>query len=329
MKRMITALVASAALLIGAAGVANADDAKPLKIIYVTHADSGNAFWLSVKKGMDDACTLIKASCQMLFVSKPGDIQGQVANIQAAEAQSPDLIITSIPDNKAFRAVIKEAISSGIPVIASNVDDTEGAKANARLAFVGQDFILAGEALGNAAATKFPASGDIKVLIGVNAPSQNWSRTRANGVEAALKDWQKAHPDRKISWDEIDAGLNYGVTGDRFGNYLTGSPDLTAYLDTGFWDVGVVSVLKDRGIAPGKIIVGGFDLVPDVLAQMKAGYIQFHIDQQPYLQGYAPVIEAPLIKNYKLAAFDVNTGSAVVTPDQVDAIMALSKNGYR
>jgi simple sugar transport system substrate-binding protein len=326
--RKLLKLATGAALAVVLANAAFAES-KPLRIIYVTHADAGNAFWLSVKKGMDDACALIKADCQMLFVSRGGDIQGQVSNIQAAAAQSPDLIITSIPDNKAFRAVIKDAVDGGIPVIASNVDDTEGAKGSARLAFVGQDFILAGEALGKAVASKFPASGEIKVLIGVNAPAQNWSRTRANGVEKAFKDWQTAHPDRKISWSEIDAGLDYGTSGDRFGNYLTGTPDLTAYVDTGFWDVGVVSVLKDRGVAPGKIVVGGFDLVPDVLNQMKAGYIQFHIDQQPYLQGYVPVMEAPLIKNYKLSAFDVNTGSAVVTADQVDAIEELSKKGYR
>ena len=327
MKKLLMAAAAAALAFVW--GVAALAQDKPLKIVYVTHSDAGNAFWLSVKKGLDDACALIKADCQMLFVSTGGDIQGQVANIQAAAAQKPDLIITSIPDNKAFRAVVKETVDAGIPVIASNVDDTEGAKGSARLAFVGQDFIKAGEALGKATAAKLPPSGEIKVLIGVNAPDQNWSRTRANGIENALKEWQAAHPDRKISWAEIDAGLDYGTAGDRFGNYLTGTPDLTAYLDTGFWDVGVVSVLKDRGLPAGKIIVGGFDLIPDVLAQMKAGYIQFHVDQQPYLQGFVPVMEGMLMKNYKLSAFDVNTGSAVVTPDQVDAIEALSKKGYR
>lgn len=328
MRKRILAAAAGLAMLAASAGTVFAADA-PLRIIFVTHSDTGNAFWLSVKKGMDDACTLIKADCQMLFVSKAGDVQGQVANIQAAIAQSPDLIITSITDNKAFDAVIKEATDAGIPVISSNVDDLEGAKGNTRLAFVGQDFNLAGQALGRAIASKFPASGPVKVLIGVNAPADNWSRTRANGVIAALQEWKTAHPDRTITWDEIDAGLDYGTTGDRFGNYLTANPDLNAYADTGFWDVGAVAVLKDRGIPAGQITLGGFDLVPDVLKAMKDGYVQFHIDQQPYLQGYAPVLQAPLIKNYKLAAFDVNTGSAVVTPDQVDAIEQLSKEGYR
>jgi simple sugar transport system substrate-binding protein len=134
MKRLITLLAAGTALTAIFAGTAQSADA-PLKIIYVTHSNSGDPFWLSVKKGMDDACALIKADCQMLFVSKAGDIQGEVANIQAAIAQSPDMIITSIPDNNAFNAVVKDAVSAGIPVIASNVDHTQGAKGNARAAF--------------------------------------------------------------------------------------------------------------------------------------------------------------------------------------------------
>src|SRR5215472_6622039 len=106
MKKLLMAAAATALAFVW--GVAALAQDKPLKIVYVTHSDAGNAFWLSVKKGLDDACALIKADCQMLFVSTGGDIQGQVANIQAAAAQKPDLIITSIPDNKAFRAVVKE-----------------------------------------------------------------------------------------------------------------------------------------------------------------------------------------------------------------------------
>lgn len=327
MRNVLKGLLAGIALTAGISGNAFAQD--PLRIIFVPHADAGNAFWLSVKKGFDDGCALIKADCQMIFTTKQNDIQGQIANMQAAIAQTPDMLIVTIPDNKAFDQVVKEARDAGITVLSNNVDDTEGAKGNARQAFIGQDFLLAGEALGNAITAKFPDSGPIRVLLGVNAPADNWSRRRADGVIIALQNWKADHADRDISWDEIDAGLDYGTTGDRFGNYLTGTPDLTAYVDTGFWDVGVVSVLKDRGIEPGKMIVGGFDLVPDVLAQMKAGYIQFHVDQQPYLQGYAAVMQAPGIKNYKLAPYDVNTGSAVVTPDQVDEILELSKQGYR
>jgi hypothetical protein len=32
---------------------------------------------------------------------------------------------------------------------------------------------------------------------------------------------------------------------------------------------------------------------------------------------------------YKLGAYDVNTGKALVTPDQIDALLELSKQGIR
>lgn len=324
MKRLLMLLAAGTALVTPAMAQ---DD--PLRIIYTTHANSGNAFWLTVKRGMDDACAIVGADCQMLFISASGDVAGQVANIQAAIAQQPDMIVTSIVDNVAFDAVIQEAVDAGIAVLSSNVDDLEGAQGNARAAFVGQSFLTAGQALARAAAADFPESGPIRVLIGVNAPADNWSRTRADGIILGLEEWKAANPDRDISWNEIDAGLDYGTSGDRFGSYFTSEPNLTAYFDTGFWDVGVVAALKDRDIPPGQVLIGGFDLVPDVMEQMKAGYIQYHIDQQPYLQGWAPVMQAGPIRDYKMAAYDVDTGSAVITPDQVPAIEELSKAGYR
>ena len=305
------------------------DSGDQLKIIFTVHAGSANAFFQSVKNGLDDACELVNADCQMLFAPTDGDVPGLVSNFQAAIAQSPDMIITAIPDNDALDAVVQEAVDAGITVIASNVDDLEGAAGNARDAFVGQNFVTAGSVLAARLAEQFPSSGAVKVLIGVNAPDNNWSRARADGVIAGLEAWQAANPDRDITWEEIDAGFDYAITGDRFGNYLTATPDLTAYFDTGFWDYAASTVLKDRGIAPGDVLLGGFDLVPDVLTAMQEGYIQITVDQQPYLQGYAPVMQAPLIKYYKMAPFDVDTGNAVVTPDQADDIIQLAKDGYR
>ena len=38
-----------------------------------------------------------------------------------------------------FDEAVQKAVDAGIPVITTNVDDSEGAAGNARLAFVGQD----------------------------------------------------------------------------------------------------------------------------------------------------------------------------------------------
>ena len=105
--------------------------------------------------------------------------------------------------------------------------------------------------------------------------------------------------------------------------------DTTAYFDTGFWHAGVARVLADRGIAPGKVLLGGFDLVPEVLDQMKLGYVQVQVDQQPYMQGFMPVMQVYLSKTIGLAPADIDTGQGIVTPDMVDGIMEKSKLGLR
>ena len=116
---------------------------------------------------------------------------------------------------------------------------------------------------------------------------------------------------------------------DRVGAYLNANPDTTAYFDTGFWHAAVARVLKDRGIPPGKVLLGGFDLVPEVIQQMKTGYVQVQVDQQPYMQGFMPVMEVYLDKTVGLAPADIDTGKAVFTPEQADELMSLAKQGLR
>ena len=85
--------------------------------------------------------------------------------------------------------------------------------------------------------------------------------------------------------------------------------------------------MRDLGKKPGEILLACFDLVPVVLDEMKTGYIQLTIDQQPFLQGYVPIHQLHMMNKYKLGAYDANTGKALVTPDQVDALIALSAAG--
>jgi simple sugar transport system substrate-binding protein len=93
----MTGILAAGLAFVGlTCGVALAADA-PLKIIYVSHADSGNPFWLTVKKGMDDACALIKAGLARCCTTPARGYSEPVANMQSGHGAVADLIITSIP----------------------------------------------------------------------------------------------------------------------------------------------------------------------------------------------------------------------------------------
>lgn len=325
LRTRLLPVTAALALVLG--GAASAADGP--SIVFTHHSSASNTFWQAVKKGFEDACARIDADCQMVFTQTEGSIEQQSANMQAALARNPDALITSIVDNRAFDGIISQAREKGVIVIAANVDDAEGAAGNARQAFVGQGFVAAGHSLFDAQSENFPADGAIAILVGVSAPGQNWSEQRAQGVIEGIEAYTEANPDRDVSWERIDSGTDLAITSDRVGAYLSANPDTTAYFDTGYWHAAVARVLKDRGVEPGKVLLGGFDLVPEVLQQMKAGYVQVEVDQQPYMQGFMPVMEVYLAKNFGLSPADIDTGLGIVTPDDVDSIVDLSAKGLR
>jgi simple sugar transport system substrate-binding protein len=326
MKRLTSILLLGTAL---AAGGSAASAQEPMNIVFTHHSSASNPFWQAVKKGFDDACAKIQANCQMIFTQTEGSIEQQSANMQAALSSKPDALITSIVDNNAFDQIIADARAAGVTVIASNVDDTEGAAGNARQAFIGQGFIPAGYALGKKMSEFFPKEGKIKALVGVSAPGQNWSEQRAAGVMKFLEEFKAANTGREVVIERLDTGTDGAVVADRVGAYLSANPDTTVYFDTGLWHAYVAQVLADRGVEPGKVLMGGFDIVAEVLQQMEAGYIQVQVDQQPYMQGFMPVMEAYLAKTVGLAPADIDTGKGVVLKEDVPKLMELAKQGVR
>lgn len=323
MKKLL-ASAALATLMMG--GAAHAEG---MNIVFTHHSSASNTFWQAVQKGFNDACEKIEANCQMIFTQTEGSIEQQAANMEAALARSPDALFTSIVDDRALDDIISRAVDDGVIVIAVNVDDSEGADGNARAAFVGQGFRQAGYSLGNAMSANFPAEGPIHVLVGISAPGQNWSEARGGGVLDFLTDYKANNPDREFTFERIDSGTDLAVTADRVGAYLNANPTTTAYFDTGFWHASVARVLADRGIAPGEVLLGGFDLVPEAVQQMQAGYIQVQVDQQPYMQGFMPVMQAYLAANFGLSPADIDTGQGIVTPSDADEIMTLAAQGLR
>jgi simple sugar transport system substrate-binding protein len=83
--------------------------------------------------------------------------------------------------------------------------------------------------------------------------------------------------------------------------------------------------LRDKGLK----VAGGFDLVPETLESVKAGDLDYTIDQQPYLQGFLPVLALYLYKvsGGLIAPSQTNTGLLFVTKDNVEPYQT-SKNRY-
>lgn len=319
-KSALAGGVAAMALLSGS-GALEAQE----RYTYLHHATPTNVFWQAVKKGMDEACEQIEADCQMVFLQQDGNFQEQLNNLEAVIAQDPDGIIMTFAGGNIFDEAIDRAIEAGIPVLASNVDHPDKTH---RLSFTGQDLEQAGYDLAAGLAPQFPEEGPIHVLIGISGPGQVWAESRGAGIARFMDDYIVEHPDREVTYEKIDSGLDLAITGQRVAAYVQTTPT-TAYFDVGYWAAGAAVSLRDLGKAPGEVLLACFDLVPVVLDEMKSGYIQMTIDQQPFLQGYVPIHQLHMMNKYKLGAFDANTGKALVSPDQVDALLELSAQGIR
>ena len=75
-----------------------------------------------------------------------------------------------------------------------------------------------------------------------------------------------------------------------------------------------------------KIPSGGFDLTPTTLSAIKAGTLDFTIDQNPYLQGFLPTLYLYLYKlsGGLLSPPDTDTGLTFVTKTTVNPYLAKS-----
>lgn len=323
-KSILTQVVLATSVL--ASSSVLADD--PLRVTFTHHSAAGNSFWQAVNNGMKEACELVKADCQMVFTQTEGDLTQQLSNMEAAVARGTDVLITSIVNDKVFDSILQKAANKGIIVLSANVDDSEGADGSARLSFIGQNFEAAGYALAKQVGSSFPKSGAIHVLVGVSAPGQSWSETRAAGIIRYVEEIMANEPSRDITYKRIDSGTDLSVTASRVSAYLGANSNTTAYMETGPWVAGAATAVKDRKLK-GKVLLGGFDLIPPVIAGIEDGYINATVDQQPFLQGYLPVIQAHLMKKYNMGPWDVNTGRALVTIDNVDGVAELAKQGIR
>lgn len=319
----------SAAALAGVAAMSQAQAQDTLTINYVMHSSTSNTFWAAVNQGFMDACEQIEADCQMLVLRNDGDLQEQLSNFNASVAQGVDGIITTLVDDTIFDEHVQAALDGGIPVLAANVDDTQGAAGSPRLSFIGQDLEVAGYELARALSEQFPAEGPIHVVIGVADFSQSWATQRGNGVARFMDEYIADHPDREVSYEKIESGLDLSVVGSRVAAYVQATPGTTAYFDVGYWHAGAAAALRDLGMEPGEVLLAGFDLVPVVLDEMDAGYVQLTVDQQPYLQGFLPVMQLYLMNKYGLSAWDVNTGKALITPADVAAVREFADQGVR
>jgi simple sugar transport system substrate-binding protein len=287
-----------------------------VKFALVTHGSSGDPFHSVVKQGMEDAAALYGVSAEM-FMSE-GDNAKEVALLEQAIASKPNGIGISIVDPEAFDAPIQAALDASIPVIAFNNDDAD--TPNPRLAYIGATEAKVGYVLGQYM-QQFLEKGDTCV-IPEEVPGMSYAVNRSAGIKKAMEEIG-------VTCEELDAGYERAETTNRIDAYLRGHPEVDAVLNVGGLTTEVASVIVGEQGLKDKVVVGGFDLLPNTGPAIQSGVTKAVIDQQPYLQGFYTVAQLALMQCGGFAAFDVDTGRGIVNQDNIDAVIELAAKRIR
>jgi simple sugar transport system substrate-binding protein len=279
------------------------------------------AFWQTVKKGAEAAAERYGVKLNYSAPQQASD-QGMIQLLNSAIASKPDGLAINYT-GQAMKATTLKALDAGIPVTLYNNNRFEpqsGGKTEEAeiltLPFVGQNETRSGEVLGNAFAPHVTKSG--KVLI-VNPFPQAFVLTlRAEGVKTAMQAAGK-------STDLLVAGADEGRNQQLVASYLQGHPDTAAIVGLG--TPGANPAARAQAAKNLDIPVATFDIDSGAFDLIKSGKMTMALNQQPYLQGYFAVANLVLKAREGFNMVNVDTGTSIVTKDNIDEIAKLIEEG--
>jgi simple sugar transport system substrate-binding protein len=299
------AVLGLTSLILGSSAAAYALDAEhkaeweKIHILLVPWSQSSNAFFEAVVNGAKDAAAQQGVQLDIQFGEE--DQNREKTILETAVANKVDGIAVNIADDDAYKEIMCKAMSQGIPVVTFNIDDSHhGAPGSScRMAFMGQNFVDAGYALGKRMIADGHLKKGDKIFTPVEAPQATYAVQRHEGVQKALSEIGATS-------EILGVGNDSGQALSLMTQYLIGHPDTAAVIGLGQNPTSqAVQAIKDAGL---KIPAGGFDVSKSILDDIKNGRLIATVDQQPYSQGFYAVTQLALNLKYGLWPSEMDTG---------------------
>lgn len=277
------------------------------RFVFVNHALT-NPFFVPAMNGSHDAASLLGVDVKWTG-SRSSDVGQMVKAMQHAIAEKADGIAVSLIDPTAFNGATRLALKRGTPVLSYNAD---GGKQNRRLAYIGQDNYQSGLELG-ARVVQLCSKGDVFLFIAT--PGQGNIQPRIDGALDAIRDSGKG-----IRTHVVASGVAVGHERKKIEATYLANRNLRGLfaVDAGS-TAGVAEVMRKYRLHKRGVRAGGYDLLPVTLQAIHDRNLDFTIDQQPYLQGFLPVLQMFLYRysGHLVAPADTNTGLNFVTRENV------------
>jgi simple sugar transport system substrate-binding protein len=252
-----------------------------------------------------------------------------VTQFNEAVATNPDgIAIMGHPGDDAFETSVDEAASKGIIVTSQNttLPRLEARYKGVGFGYVGQELYESGYLLGQEAIARTGlGAGERAFVWGLLSEPTRGLRTK--GVIDALEE-----AGMTVDYLDIDAATDADATAGTpvFTGYVSANPDVKLVCtDHGGLTATLETYLTAADKGPDDIYGIGFDLSSATLEAIRGGWTDLVLDQQPYLQGYLPIVQLCLTKKYQFSGLHVDTGSGFGHKDNVEELAPLVEQQIR
>ncbi len=267
--------------------------------------------------------------CKVDYVWSDWSMEKMNADFKDAVAARPDgMAIMGHPGEDAFAPLVDAAVAKGIIVTSQNTDlpGIEAKYAALGFGYAGQELYASGLMLSRHCVKILGlGEGDRALVYGLL--SQPTRGLRSKGCIDGLEEAGVTVDYMEIS-DAVNTDAPLGTP--IIAGYIASHPDVKLIItDHGGLTATLQTYLKSAGVKPGGITGAGFDLNAAAVEAIRNGYVAVVHDQQPFLQGYLPILQICLTKKYGFAGLHIDTGSGLVDASNVEALAALAEAGIR
>jgi simple sugar transport system substrate-binding protein len=290
-----------------------------LSIAVVTHGQASDPFWAVVNAGLRQAGRELDVAVRY---SAPDttDLARMRALILDAIRSRPDGLVVSIPDPRPLAGAIRTAVRDGIPVVSIN-SGTEVARSLGVLAHVGQPDRPAGLAAGR----RMARAGVRRALCVQHERDNAALAARCAGFADALR---RAGGRSSV----VHINLQNATAAERRLARVAEQRRADGMLTLGPGGAEPALEALRKAFLTSRVKLATFDLSPEVLDAFNAWRIEFAIDQQPFQQGYLPVMVLAQYVRYQLEPPGdglIETGPRFVTRRNVGAVQRLTRQSIR
>jgi len=287
----------------------------PIEIIIISHIPTASDFGNVVRNGVETAGKEVGADVYY-FAPETYDMVWMAQTLDAAIAKSPDAIALSLPDADALGPGVQLAVEAGIPVITWNSGINYFEELGA-LMHVGQAETDAGYGAG---VNLREAGGKVGLCIN-HEVGNNALDERCNGFREGFQG----------EVQELATVVDPTEFKNSVAAHLMQNPEIDSIVILWAALSGLLADAVESVDRTGTINLGTFDLNEEALNYVLDGTLFFAIDQQPFMQGYMPVILLNNLVRYGLFPANpvLKTGPNMVTKDNAAQVIELSKKGLR